>query len=54
MIKYIIDKNVNITTTILKYNEKDVNYNLNDIINERFKDEENIQYSKNDFLQYLT
>jgi ankyrin repeat protein len=54
MFKYIIDKGVNTTTTLLKYNEKDVNYNLNDIINERFKDEENIQYSKNDFLQYLT
>jgi ankyrin repeat protein len=53
MFKYIIDKGVNTTTTILKYNKKDVNYNLNDIINERFKNEENIQYCKNDFLQYL-
>jgi ankyrin repeat protein len=53
MFKYIIDKGVNTVTTILKYNNKDVNYNLNDIINERFKEEENIQYSKNDFLQYL-
>ena len=52
MFKYIIDKGVNTTTTILKYKNKNVNYNLNDIINERFK--ENIQYSKNDFLQYLT
>ena len=50
MFKYIIDKGVKIDVKVNKYNGKNVNYSLTDIINKRFDEDLD---KKNQYLQYL-